>query len=297
MNPPNSSFVCLYHPLCDLPSQNVVAFRPERSRAVAACSILPMVGWPEVLATRLFGRWRRSFRVQVANTPKKFSLEANERSSGSKEWMTLTNLFLVRNGQTMWHAEGRYQGQADPPLSADGDIQARRLMEALGDVEWEAVYASDLERAWETALMIIGSEALIRLDRRWREAAFGEWEGRRFDDVAANDGERLMTWAKDPVNTRPPGGESLREVGQRVSEAAHEVWQAHPKGNVLIVTHGGPIRCLVAEWVLGGLHRTSDVSTELGSITLMKLTPPPEGSTRPIAQVHEFNAHERVRLR
>lgn len=208
----------------------------------------------------------------------------------------MTDLFLVRNGQTLWHTEGRYQGQANPPLSTDGMIQARRLMEALSEFEWDAVYASDLERAWETAQTIVGDESKIRADRRWREMAYGEWEGRRFEDVAAEDPERLSAWAKDPVNVPPPGGESLREVVERVSEAVMEIWRTYPEGRLLVVTHGGPIRCLVAEWVLGGVHRVADVSPELGSVTWMTLAPSPDGG-RPIAQVNEFSLQQRVGLR
>lgn len=198
----------------------------------------------------------------------------------------MTHLYLVRHGETAWNAEGRYQGQANPALNEQGIAQAHRLAEMLRGIEFDVAYTSDLERARSTAEIIGGDEIFFFTDPRWRELSFGAWEGKRFEEIAEHDSERLRDWVKDPTGNPPPEGESLRALAERVKEAASELCTEYPDGNVLVVTHGGPIRCLVAEWVLGGLHRMSDVHTELGSVTLMCVQRDESGQW--LAQVQEF---------
>lgn len=207
----------------------------------------------------------------------------------------MTHLFLVRHGETAWNAEGRYQGQANPSLNEHGTAQAVRLAESLAEIEFCAAYTSDLDRAQTTAEIIGEDDLWFFTDSRWRELSFGEWEGKRFEEIAELDSARLRDWVKDPTAFPPPGGESLRDLADRVQEAATELCREHPNGNVLIVTHGGPIRCLVAEWVLGGLHRISDVHTELGSVTLMSVQSVEGEQGGWEAQVKEFQPLSRAR--
>ena len=181
----------------------------------------------------------------------------------------MTHLFLIRNGETAWNAEGRYQGQANPELNQRGVELAKRVAEALRGIEFDAAYTSDLDRAHSTAEILSQDGMWIVSDSRWRELSFGEWEGKRFEEIAELDSVRLREWVKDPIASPPPGGESLKELSDRVLSAAIELCEEYPNGNVLVITHGGPIRCLVAELVLGDLRRMSEVQTEPGSITVL----------------------------
>lgn len=207
----------------------------------------------------------------------------------------MTQLYLVRHGETDWHAEGRYQGQANPGLNELGKEQAVRLADALKGISFDVAYTSDLERTKETADVIGAGELWIFPDQRWRELSFGEWEGKRFEEIAENDSERMRQWVQDPTASPPPGGESMRDLSARVQQAAKEVCLAYPDGNVLIITHAGPIRCLVAEWVLGGLHRMSDVHTELGSVTLMDVQPTDDTTGAWEANVRKFESLREAR--
>lgn len=206
----------------------------------------------------------------------------------------MTQLYLVRNGETAWNAEGRYQGQANPPLNEQGIKQARRLAEMLRGIEFDVAYTSDLDRARSTAEIIAEDGIWVLTDPRWRELSFGEWEGKRFEEIAEHDSARLREWVRDPIKCPPPGGESLRELADRVTAAAAELCREYPHGNVLVITHGGPIRCLVAEWVLGGLHRISDVQTEPGSVTLLCVEGQ-DADNRWIAYVKEFGTVSEAR--
>src|SRR4051794_31989953 len=109
--------------------------------------------------------------------------------------MLSARLVLVRHGQSTWNAEGRLQGQADPPLSARGRDEARALAPVLGGFPAERVIASDLRRTRETAEAAGFSGAA--LDPTWREIDVGEWAGR-------------------PLAELPPGGEPAGRGGPPV---------------------------------------------------------------------------------
>ncbi|MBK9928194.1 MAG: glucosyl-3-phosphoglycerate synthase [Anaerolineales bacterium] len=151
----------------------------------------------------------------------------------------VTRLCLVRHGQTDWNLEGRYQGQSDVPLNDNGNEQARSLVEKLRGKNFSAIYTSDLSRARETAEPIAKALNIpLRVEPRLREINQGEWEGQLVDDLKTRYTELWEKRAVDPANVRPPGGETVGEVAERVYAALNDVARQFPTGNVLIVSHG-----------------------------------------------------------
>ncbi|HKZ54971.1 MAG TPA: histidine phosphatase family protein [Anaerolineales bacterium] len=151
----------------------------------------------------------------------------------------MTSLLLLRHGVTQWNQEGRYQGQADPPLDEDGRREAGEVAARLQSMQIDAVHSSDLRRAVETARII--AERLrreVKIERRLREVHQGSWEGLLVEDIPARYPLEWAAILRDPLHARPPGGESLVEVAQRVGDALDEIAGAHPSGTVLIVSHG-----------------------------------------------------------
>ena len=139
----------------------------------------------------------------------------------------MTTLLLVRHGETDWNAEGRLQGQTDTPLNDYGRRQARALAEQLDGRPFDALYASDLSRARETAEIIAARLGLpVELDPDLREKNWGSWEG-------------LTTTERDAVEFV---GESTEAHRERTLAALHRIAALHPDGSVLVVTHGGSIR-------------------------------------------------------
>jgi broad specificity phosphatase PhoE len=139
----------------------------------------------------------------------------------------MTTFLLVRHGETDWNADGRLQGQTDRPLSDFGRRQARELADELGGEELEAIYASDLARAKETA-GIIGERLglAVVLDADLREKDWGTWEG-------------LTAVERDRVEFV---GESTEDHQERTLRALRRIAERHPSGHVLVITHGGSIR-------------------------------------------------------
>jgi alpha-ribazole phosphatase len=155
-------------------------------------------------------------------------------------------LLLIRHGATAWNTTGRFQGQADPPLSPPGVRQARALADCMASEVVHACYTSDLQRARETARTVAKPLGLqVRLDRRWREMAFGAWEGFHWDEIRQRDPEGLAAWQTDPLRVAPPGGETLAQLADRVADALACLRQHHDTQTVMLVAHGGPLRMLL----------------------------------------------------
>ena len=165
-------------------------------------------------------------------------------------------LLITRHGQTLWNLERRYQGQSDSELTDEGVRQARLLGRRLADERVDAVYASDLRRAWRTAELAIGGRGLaVARDPAWREKGYGAWEGLTRAEVAARYPEQWQYYGFDRANVAPPGGESLRDVQRRVVAALAALQQWHRDDAVLVVTHAVPL------WVLACTLHGDDLAT------------------------------------
>ncbi len=155
---------------------------------------------------------------------------------------TLTEFFLIRHGETDWNVEGRYQGQADPPLNERGRAQAQRVAEALREQRLDALYASDLRRAAETAEAIGRATGLpVRYDPRLREIDQGEWQGLLVTEIERRYPDLFRRWREAPLTVTPPGGESIAHLQQRVLAAVEDIAGRHPGQRVAIVAHKTPI--------------------------------------------------------
>lgn len=161
----------------------------------------------------------------------------------------MTELWLVRHGQTDWNLEGRFQGQTDIPLNEEGISQARTLAAELNhEKQFDAVYSSDLKRAYRTAEIITQGKGLaIQVDTRLREVCQGEWEGMLFQDVVDSYRGEWDNRRTNPENTRPPGGESVAEVAARMMAAADQIACEYPRGRVLVVSHGMALAALLCK--------------------------------------------------
>jgi len=152
----------------------------------------------------------------------------------------MTRFLFIRHGETDWNREGRWQGQADVPLNAVGLAQAARLAEELyNTAHLDAIYASDLKRAYQTAEALAAVYGLpIHLDPRLREIHQGEWQGLLVTEIEARYERIFHLRRQDPWSMAPPGGETAADVRKRVVEALAELAARHPYETVAIVAHG-----------------------------------------------------------
>lgn len=158
-------------------------------------------------------------------------------------------LFLVRHGETAENAQMRYLGRRDEPLTDTGRRQADQAAAALSSFPMRAVYTSPLMRASETAVRIQKAcGAMLQTDARLMEGSFGRWEGLRRDEViklGGPDAERLARWEED-ASAEPPNGESLKEIQRRVVGLVVELSKKEIGSPVVLVSHVGPIKALLA---------------------------------------------------
>jgi broad specificity phosphatase PhoE len=165
-------------------------------------------------------------------------------------------IWLVRHAESEWNALGRWQGQADPALSELGRARAAALAAALAGERFDALVASDLARARETAEILGGRLGLApRLDERLRERDAGRWAGLTHDEIAVRWPEELARVRRHEPDARPVGGESLVEVAARARTFFRDLAGEASLARVLVVTHGGLMRSLLREpAVIPNLH-------------------------------------------
>jgi broad specificity phosphatase PhoE len=158
----------------------------------------------------------------------------------------VTTIHLARHGETDWNRELRWQGHCDPPLNALGREQARALAELLAGTGIAAVYSSDLRRASETAeIVAAGLQLPVRLDPALRELDVGSWSGQTLDELAARYPRAIVRWQATGERGWE-GGESHEDMAGRVLAAIRSIAGDHAAEEVLVVSHGGPIRALRA---------------------------------------------------
>jgi broad specificity phosphatase PhoE len=180
-------------------------------------------------------------------------------------------LVLVRHGESASNAAGVLSGRSEASLTDRGRAQAAALAGALGGVR--RLISSPLGRARETAAAL-GLGLPVEVDGRWTELDYGEFEGRPLSEVPA---ETWRRWRADTA-FRPPGGESLDEVGARVRDACRELFArpghgARGDGDVVVVSHVSPIKAAVA-WALDtGDELAWHLHLSTGSLTRVEWGP------------------------
>jgi probable phosphoglycerate mutase len=150
---------------------------------------------------------------------------------------------LIRHAETDANAAGVWQGSSSASLSETGRLQAKRLREALGQIEPTRAVASDLSRTLETA-GVAGLE--VTPDPRWREMDIGRWEGLTREEVAHRYPEEMDTLRRGG-DVRMGGGETWSELAERVRAVFTDLVDSMLDGeHAVVITHGGVIHTLVA---------------------------------------------------
>ncbi|WP_019139553.1 histidine phosphatase family protein [Noviherbaspirillum massiliense] len=160
----------------------------------------------------------------------------------------MTEILLIRHGETDWNAEKRLQGHLDIPLNAEGRRQAAALGRSLLDEPLDAIFSSDLQRARQTAEAIAAPRGMtVQIDPGLRERCYGGFEGLTYEEIGERYPEAYLAWkARDPDARFPPGqnlAESLREFSQRAVSAIARLASRDGYRKIAIVAHGGVLDC------------------------------------------------------
>lgn len=172
--------------------------------------------------------------------------------------MTL-RLDLLRHGET--ESGGGLRGSLDDALTQRGWQQMHAGVEGRGP--WDLVVSSPLQRCASFAEQLTARLQLpLVLEPGLKELHFGDWEGRSTAALMQTDAEGLGRFWSDPYGFTPPGGEPVERFSQRVLAAIDSLYQAHAGRRVLLISHGGVMRLLLAR--ARGLPREQLLNVEVG---------------------------------
>jgi len=202
---------------------------------------------------------------------------------------SLRVVWLIRHAESEWNALGRWQGQRDPVLSERGREQAQRLVATLADARLEAIVASDLARARETAAIVGGALGVpLHLDARLRERDLGHWSGLTSVEIVARWPHDLARLRARDLELQPGGGESLRALHARVA-AFVTLLSAWPgDGPLAVVTHAGILR------VLGITPAPGNAAVRSATIGALRRALASSAATQPAPRVEENDGEERL---
>lgn len=186
----------------------------------------------------------------------------------------MSKLILVRHGDTELSSDKRYWGRSDIKLSTAGLRQADRLRDRLTTQKIDAIYSSDLQRTSVTAEIIASRHQLaVTSCVELREINFGKLEGLTFEEINQLYPEVTRLWVERGSTLQCPGGESLAELNNRVSNFMGRLRKHTLEETILIVAHSGPLRLLVCQLLDIELHHLRQIRLDFASLSILETYP------------------------
>lgn len=188
----------------------------------------------------------------------------------------VTRIIAVRHGETAWNVDTRLQGHLDIALNATGRLQAARVAHALAKEPIDAIYASDLQRAWQTAQAIAQANgSALHPQAALRERGFGVFQGKTYAEIETLWPEQSQQWRQRDPDWAPPGGETLSAMLSRVKQIATTLASQHLGGQIVLVAHGGVLDMLYR--LATGQGVQSPRTWQLGNASINRLIWTPMG--------------------
>jgi alpha-ribazole phosphatase len=162
--------------------------------------------------------------------------------------MTFTRVYLMRHGEVDNGLEKRYNGHIDVDITEKGIEQMHRLAGLLDGKPVKAVYSSDLIRSVKGARIVSARLGLEHTPvRTLRERSVGQWEGMTAEEIKLRYPEEFKAWRTDLLNYRPPEGECLQDVRDRILPEYKRIVASHPAEEIAMLLHGGVNRIILAD--------------------------------------------------
>ncbi len=182
----------------------------------------------------------------------------------------VTRVYLMRHGEVQNGGERRYNGHINIDITENGREQMRRLAGMLAGKDIAAVYSSDLIRTVRGALIISERLGLTYTPlRNLRERSVGAWEGLTAEEIRDRFPEEYTAWRADFVNFRPPGGECLLDVRERVLPPYRKLVSSHAGQEVAMVLHGGVNRIIIADALGLDLMNLFRIDQSFGALNIV----------------------------
>jgi alpha-ribazole phosphatase/probable phosphoglycerate mutase len=184
--------------------------------------------------------------------------------------MMSTKIYLMRHGEVVNGGEKRYNGHIDIDITARGVGQMHRLAGQLVGMPIRAVYSSDLIRSVKGAEIIAKSLGLgFTTVRELRERSVGSWEGMTAGEIELQFPEEYRAWRADLLQYRPPKGESVHDVRDRVLPAFRKLLYAHSGQEIALLLHGGVNRVILADALGLDLMHLFRIDQSFGALNIV----------------------------
>ncbi|XP_060194114.1 phosphoglycerate mutase-like protein 4 [Lycium barbarum] len=234
-------------------------------------------------------------RIPMADSTSRVVLQSECGGDGKSENVSpnLTEIIVVRHGETEWNADGRIQGHLDVELNDIGRQQAMAVAARLSkETRISAIYSSDLKRAHETAETIARScgDLEVIKDPDLRERHLGDLQGISLREAAKSQPMAYKAFLSDRNDQEiPGGGESLDQLYQRCTSCVQRIAKKHRGERVVVVAHGGAIRALHSR---ASPHRRSKSKIWNTSVGILHLSDKDEWTVKLWANVSHLNKTE-----
>lgn len=209
-------------------------------------------------------------------------------------------LYIIRHGETEWNHTFRLQGQTDIPLNENGRVLAQVTARALQPIPFDLCISSPLQRAKETALLVLGGKDIpVITDARIQEIGFGTYEGRRVRDAKGEITDpKFFAFFRDPGNFIPPeGGESISDLLARTGAFLEELstrkeWYDK---TILISTHGAASRAMLLNIRHGEQKDFWDTGVPKNcAVTIADLEPQKDSTLKWIIKEQDITYYENI---
>ena len=158
----------------------------------------------------------------------------------------ITKLLLIRHGETSLNPDNRYLGKTNVSLNSKGIMQAKLIKKRIKDLSVDIIFTSPLKRAKETCEIVINNKSMpMKMNSGLSEINFGLWEGLTYDEVKTKYQNQLAKWEKNPLINKPPKGETITEVLNRVSTFLREILDTYREKHIAVVSSGGVLNIIL----------------------------------------------------
>lgn len=183
----------------------------------------------------------------------------------------MVKMILVRHGQTEWNLLGKYQGQSDTDLSKKGMQQAELLAKNFPVDDVEAVYTSDLKRAYETGKKIAERFGCPLIpEKGLREFHFGEWEGHTYEEIVKKWPEEAANFFGAPEKLQTPGGETFHILQKRAMKTIEHIREENEGKTVVVSAHGAILKTILSSLMHIPLHYLWSIKQDNTAVNIIR---------------------------
>jgi len=187
----------------------------------------------------------------------------------------MLELLLIRHGRTDWNDSRIVMGHKPVPLNDVGISQAEELADYLAGAGLRAIISSPIRRAARTAEIIAKRQdgIVVELDEGLAEIDYGEWVGKSFFELEENNSEIWRAYHESPQDVQLPGGETMRDVADRVARTLDRVRASFDDGRVAIVSHADVLKLAIVNLLKLDIAKIRKFTVDNCAIMLVRFYP------------------------